>query len=134
MEWRIDTSVSGEVKAANLRKTLEASRDHWLKTQAEAQGIAVQQAAMGNVGKPGEAGGGTVNLGDVAAKAADAVNAHRAKSATLAEQMQAGIDAACALADKIGGIVTATIVGHDDERHPSRVARRVSVHVDQTWQ
>lgn len=130
MEWRIDTGMVGEVKPKELRKVLEASRDHWLKTQAEAAGLAAHAAAGPS---PTDPAGAMAHASKVGAAANELQKAHAAKAATLKTHMEQGIASACALADMIGGSVVATIVGHDNERHASGVGKRISVSVDQTW-
>lgn len=130
MDWRIDTGMVGEVKPKELRKVLEDSRDHWRKTQAEAAGFAAAAAAGP---APTDPTGAVAHSKKVGAAADAMQKAHFAKSETLLAHMEQGIKAACALADVFSGVVVATIVGHENERHPSGCAKRIQVSVDQTW-
>lgn len=127
MEWSIDTGSVGECKASELRKVLEADRDHWLASQHEAAGARVLLIRNPEV----ELGVSEMLRLQAASKAAQ--DAFAAKSKELVDMMNAGIDAACSLATIAGGIVTATVTGHDNERHASGVGCRVQVSVDKVW-
>ena len=128
MIWTIDTSVTGPVPAADLKKTLEASRDHWIVTQAQAVADGIVHVGTAHADKPGQPKPDHLAI---AAKAQAARDAHLAKSSSLRAHMDLGIKQACEVVDAFGGgIVSATIVGHDDDDHPA-CPKRLSVAVDQ---
>ena len=127
MIWTIDTSVTGPAPAADIKKILEASRDHWIETQAQAAEDAIVHAGTAHAGKPGEPKPDYVAI---SAKAKAAKDAHLKKSSSLRAHMDLGIKQACEQAECFGGIVSATIVGHDDDDHPA-CPKRLSVAVDQ---
>lgn len=52
------------------------------------------------------------------------------KLPAIQEQMRAGIDAACIIADQMGGMVTATVTGHRLSSRADGVFQRISALVD----
>lgn len=140
MEWRIDTSMTNEVQVSDLRATLEASRDHFIKTQVEAAGLAAYAAAGDAPDAKANPSGAASHAKNTEAKAAPLRDKHAERFASLEDDMHLGIDSACAIAEHYAKrqpgkkiFVTASIVGHDNPRHASACEKRMSVHVDQTW-
>lgn len=125
MEWKIDTGSVGAVDAKDLRKVLEADRDHWLKTQQEAAGNLVYRILDPDLTL------GAAEHEVLMATSKEAQAKFSDKAASVAEAMAAGIEAACKLAELYGGKVTATVSGHDDDEHVSGVDQRFFVGVDQ---
>lgn len=120
--WTIDTGVVGECDAKDLRKVLEAARDHYLTTQVAAAGNAHKHAASRDV----------VDHEATAAAITAARESAKALVPTIKAMMDQGIGMACSGADFLGGNVTATVSGHCDERHPSGIDQRLQVSVDKS--
>jgi hypothetical protein len=127
MDWSIDTGVLGSVgcDAKELRGVLEKAADHFEATAPQAAWNEVVNALSLEV-----------RMGNPQALAAALPFAEAAKAKSIAkmpvlrDQMAAGISAACALAEHMGGRVTATVAGHHYPAHTSGVFKRMQVFVD----
>lgn len=133
MEWKIDTSTTGEVKAADLRAALEASQKHWFITQGKLASLQAGATLGPGPEAKSDMAGAQEHFKKVGELSEALERAHAEDSKKLHEEMAIGIDLACQIATLYGGKVTASISGHNDERHPSACGRRMSVAVDQTW-
>jgi len=143
MEFKIDTSRTGPVPAAELRAALEKARDYWCDSQASAAGL--QASATHGPGPDGKSDpqGALDHMKKVQAAAAPLVDAHKAKTSSMRDLMDHGIDQACATVELYlkrakapeGATlyVSATVEGHHDRRHASGCEHRFSVKVDHTW-
>lgn len=127
MDWSVDTGVLGAAgcDAKELRGVLEAAAAHFEATAPQAAWNEIVNALSLEV-----------RTGNPQALAAALPEAEAAKARALAklpkikEQMAAGISAACALAEHMGGKVTATVAGHHYPEHPCGIFKRMQVFVD----
>lgn len=129
-QWTIDTGMTGEVDAKDLKATLLANKKHFLDTQAEAAALRASAAAGKAPEGPAEA---MAHMQKVAAQADAMKQAYLLSMSPVMAHMDYGIEAACKLAEMFDGKVTASIQGHDDDRHRSGCDKRVSIMVDQTY-
>ncbi len=134
MQWTLDTGSLGAdgCEAKDLRAHLEKELAHHASTTPEAAAREVQRQADRSLLHPDhpKALENQNKLTAACNKASDAVTK---KLPRLQKQMQAGIDAACLLADAHGPTtrVTATVTGHLFPRHGSVTKRRIQVGVDE---
>lgn len=130
MLWIIDTGVHGAAgcAAADLRKTLEDAATNFVATAPMAAKSDVRRRAPRE-----EAFRDNVQAQEALALSANAAAAEvSAKLPKLQEQMKIAIDAACSMADHIGGKVTATCTGHYFAgQRVDGIFRRFQVSVDQ---
>lgn len=130
MEWTIDTGELGNAgcDAKDLRRVLEDAMYHHAKTAPDAARSAVLRVAH----EAFKVDPGFTSQGSMSAMAA--AEAARqdviAKLPAVQEQMKAGIDAACSIADRMGGRVTATVTGHRMASRSDGVYQRISALVD----
>jgi hypothetical protein len=131
MEWTLDTGRLGAAgcDAKDLRDHLEDALEHHAKTAPEAAESDVMRSLNGELQRVD----GTAFARHASEKAAEA---NAAKSVVLAKlpavqkQMRACIDAACAIAESMGGQVTATVKGHHYPEHPLGIFKRVQIGVE----
>lgn len=124
MRWTIDTGSLGAAgcDAKDLRGVLEGEMKHHADTAPEAAAREVVKKA------PKDAEPSLVReLGKQGDAAAEIV---KAKLPKVQAQMSAGIDAAVAIAELMGGRVTASVTGHHDSAHAAGIFQRVVVAVD----
>lgn len=127
MEWTLDTGALGAAgcDAKDLRTVLERDLLHHAETAPETAAREVMFRLNTELAKTDHKT--SLALAELANKARDAV---LAKLPSTQDQMRVAIEAACAIADHMGGKVTCTISGHAISDHPAGVFKRMQVFVD----